>query len=112
VQRDLLLTSLQCETTNISSFIRIKSLVRLLLPRLLFVLLLQREMPLQRSHVSETLEARSNLMAFQRPTTERNQKGYGYIDFYPLKMIDTQGFIKDNTLIIKAQVRVYDTTVR
>ena len=66
----------------------------------------------QRSHISETLEARSNLMAFRRPTTERNQKGYGYIDFFPLKMIESEGFIKNNTLVIKAQVKVYENITR
>ena len=71
----------------------------------------QREVSSQRSHISETLEARSNLMAFRRPTTERNQKGYGYIDFFPLSMIETEGFIKGDTLVIKAQVKVSDLTV-
>ncbi|XP_076803008.1 TNF receptor-associated factor 6-like [Clavelina lepadiformis] len=72
----------------------------------------QRELPSQRMNISETLEARSNLMAFQRPTTERNQKGYGYIDFYPLRMLETNGFTKNNTLVIKAQVRVYENPVK
>jgi len=51
-------------------------------------------------------------MAFRRPTTERNQKGYGYIDFFPLKTIESEGFIKNNTLVIKAQVKVYDNITR
>nr|XP_039257229.1 TNF receptor-associated factor 6-like [Styela clava] len=66
----------------------------------------QMDRPQDRSHISETLQAKTNLMAFQRPVSERNQKGYGYIDFFPLKMIESEGFIKNDTLIIKAQVRV------
>lgn len=66
----------------------------------------KRDLPEQRSHISETLHARSNLMAFQKPRTERNQKGYGYIDFFPLNMIESEGFIKNDALVIKAQVTV------
>lgn len=66
----------------------------------------QKEQPHERSHISETLHAQTNLMAFQRPMSERNQKGYGYIDFFPLQMLESQGFIKNDTLIIKAHVRV------
>ncbi|XP_078490796.1 zinc finger protein [Ciona intestinalis] len=72
----------------------------------------QKELPSQRAHVSEMLESRANLMAFQRPVTERNQKGYGYIDFLPLNLIETEGFIKSDTLVIKAQVHVFELSLQ
>ena len=57
-----------------------------------------------RSHVMETLVAKPTLAAFQRPTTPRNHKGFGYMEFLPLSVLDNSTYIRNDTLIIKAQI--------
>lgn len=57
-----------------------------------------------RNHVAETLAAKPNLAAFQRPTTPRNHKGFGYMEFLPLSALKNSSYIKNDTLIIKAHV--------
>lgn len=57
-----------------------------------------------RQHVTETLTAKPNLAAFQKPTTPRNHKGFGYMEFLPLSTLKNSSYIKNDTLIIKVQV--------
>ncbi|XP_045176492.2 TNF receptor-associated factor 6-like [Mercenaria mercenaria] len=57
-----------------------------------------------RNHISETLMSKPNLAAFQRPVSMRNHKGFGYMEFLPLSVIDGSTYIKNDTLIIKANV--------
>ncbi|KAK6191949.1 hypothetical protein SNE40_003519 [Patella caerulea] len=57
-----------------------------------------------RRHIVETLMAKPTLAAFQKPTTPRNHKGFGYMEFVPLAALDNGHFIKNDTLIIKAHV--------
>lgn len=57
-----------------------------------------------RSHVVETLLAKPTLAAFQRPTTPRNHKGFGYMEFLPLSVLDNSTYIRNDTLIIKAHI--------
>ncbi|KAL8618901.1 hypothetical protein ACOMHN_020320 [Nucella lapillus] len=57
-----------------------------------------------RNHVAETLMAKPNLAAFQKPTTPRNHKGFGYMEFLPLSALKNSSFIKSDTLIIKVHV--------
>ena len=57
-----------------------------------------------RNHVTETLIAKPRLAAFQRPTTTRNHKGFGYMEFLPLALMDNSSFVHNDTLIIRAQV--------
>lgn len=57
-----------------------------------------------RNHVAETLSAKPNLAAFQRPTTPRNHKGFGYMEFLPLSVLRNSTYIRNDTLIIKAHV--------
>ncbi|ESO97835.1 hypothetical protein LOTGIDRAFT_208992 [Lottia gigantea] len=57
-----------------------------------------------RSHIVETLIAKPTLAAFQKPTTTRNHKGFGYMEFVPLHVLDKGQFLKNDTLIIKAHV--------
>lgn len=54
----------------------------------------------QRHHVMETLVSKPNLAAFQKPSTPRNHKGFGYMEFLPLGIVDN--YIRNDTLIIKA----------
>ncbi|XP_052800376.1 TNF receptor-associated factor 6-like isoform X2 [Mya arenaria] len=57
-----------------------------------------------RSHISETLMSKPNLAAFQKPTSNRNHKGFGYMEFLPLNVIDGSTYVRNDTLIIRAMV--------
>ena len=57
-----------------------------------------------RNHVTETLISKPNLAAFQRPQNPRNHKGFGYMEFVPLSAIDKMTYVRNDTLIIKAQI--------
>lgn len=61
----------------------------------------------QRNPITETLIAKPGLAAFQRPTTSRNHKGFGYMEFAPIAYLENEdkSFIKDDTLLIKAEVK-------
>lgn len=67
----------------------------------------QHQQASKRNPISETLVAKPGLAAFQRPTTFRNHKGFGYMEFAPLSYIESEErcFIKDDMLLIKAEVR-------
>lgn len=56
------------------------------------------------NHITETLTAKPHLAAFQRPTTHRNHKGFGYIEFLSLGSLRTRSYLKDDTIIIRAEV--------
>lgn len=55
-----------------------------------------------RHHVVETLISKPNLAAFQRPNTPRNHKGFGYMEFLPIGILDNSTYVRNDTLIIKA----------
>ncbi|XP_046573707.1 TNF receptor-associated factor 6-like [Haliotis rubra] len=57
-----------------------------------------------RNHIAETLIAKPNLAAFQKPVTPRNHKGFGYMEFVALSVLDNADFVRNDTLIIKAQI--------
>ncbi|XP_052272436.1 TNF receptor-associated factor 6-like isoform X2 [Dreissena polymorpha] len=58
-----------------------------------------------RNHLTETLHSKPNLAAFQRPTSFRNHKGFGYMEFLPLNVIEgSSTYIKNDTLIIRANI--------
>lgn len=61
----------------------------------------------KRKHISETLIAKPGLAAFQRPTSYRNHRGFGYMEFAPLSFIESNErmFIKDDALIIRADIK-------
>ena len=60
-------------------------------------------------HISKTLVTRPNLLAFQRPTTPRNHKGYGYVEFAHLETLQERQYVKNDCLLV--QVQVYNWTV-
>lgn len=62
-----------------------------------------------RKDYTESLEANPNLTAFAKPTTSRNHKGFGYIEFAPLSVLDEQRYVKNSVLFIRATVRVSET---
>ncbi|XP_044175461.1 TNF receptor-associated factor 6-like [Acropora millepora] len=57
-----------------------------------------------RQHISESLIAKPNLLAFQRPTAPRNYKGYGYVEFAPIEHIHVPRYVKNNTMLIRIQI--------
>ena len=57
-----------------------------------------------RQHIVEVLESKPTLAAFQRPHSNRNHKGFGYIEFAPIGLIENSSYVKNDTLIIKAEV--------
>ena len=57
-----------------------------------------------KQHIVEVLESKPTLAAFQRPHSNRNHKGFGYIEFAPIGLIENSSYVKGDTLIIKAEV--------
>ena len=57
-----------------------------------------------RHHISETLVAKPNLLAFQRPTAPRNYKGYGYVEFAPIESIREPQYVRNNTMLVRIQI--------
>lgn len=55
-------------------------------------------------HHMEVMEAKPDLQAFQKPTTQRNPKGFGYVTFMHLRLLQQRAFIKDDTLLIRCEV--------
>ena len=58
----------------------------------------------KRRDIMETLEANPELAAFQRPTTSRNHKGFGYIEFASIPQIESSTYIKNDALFVKASI--------
>ena len=58
-------------------------------------------------HITETLVAQPHLAAFQKPSSNRNHKGFGYMEFAPIMLIETPTFLKNDCLIIRAKVDEY-----
>ncbi|XP_068674158.1 TNF receptor-associated factor 6-like [Montipora foliosa] len=72
--------------------------------RIALSILDQREGVEFRQHISETLVAKPNLLAFQRPTAPRNYKGYGYVEFAPIEQIREPQYVKNNTMLVRIQI--------
>lgn len=64
-----------------------------------------------RANYTESLEANPNLAAFAKPTASRNHKGFGYIEFAPLTILDNPRYVKNSVLFIRATVRVSDSLI-
>ena len=58
-------------------------------------------------HISETIVARDHRKAFEKPTSERNLKGYGYVQFALLHDLNhpRSMYVRDDTLVIRAVVK-------
>lgn len=57
-----------------------------------------------RHHISETLVAKPNLLAFKRPTAPRNYKGYGYVEFAPIEQIREPQYVKNDAMLVRIQI--------
>ncbi|RMC00268.1 hypothetical protein DUI87_22875 [Hirundo rustica rustica] len=64
----------------------------------------QSEGPERQNH-EEVMEAKPELLAFQRPTIHRNPKGFGYVTFMHLQNLKQRTFIKDDTLLVRCEVQ-------
>uniref|UniRef100_UPI00358EF99E TNF receptor-associated factor 6 n=1 Tax=Myxine glutinosa TaxID=7769 RepID=UPI00358EF99E len=58
----------------------------------------------ERHDMVEIMEAEPHRHAFQRPTSMRNPKGYGYLQFMPLSLLGQRAFLKDDVLIVRCEV--------
>ena len=57
-----------------------------------------------RQHLVENLDAnRPGLAAFQRPTSARNHRGFGFVEFAPLSIFSDQRYVRNDRLIIHAR---------
>ncbi|KAM9422749.1 TNF receptor-associated factor 6 isoform 1-T3 [Salvelinus alpinus] len=64
-------------------------------------------------HHVEVMETKPDLQAFQRPTIQRNPKGFGYVTFLHLKELQQRGFVHDDTLLVRCEVTPrFDTALR
>ena len=72
--------------------------------KIMLALLDQNKDKSQCRHMQEMLEAKPNLAAFQRPVVPRNQKGFGFIEFMPVGMIEKGTYLADDCLVVHAQV--------
>ncbi|XP_034733842.1 TNF receptor-associated factor 6 isoform X2 [Etheostoma cragini] len=55
-------------------------------------------------HHTEAMETKPDLQAFQKPTIQRNPKGFGYVTFLHLHQLSQRAFVKDDTLLIRCEV--------
>ncbi|XP_066893091.1 TNF receptor-associated factor 6 isoform X3 [Kogia breviceps] len=63
----------------------------------------QSEASVRQNH-EEIMDAKPELLAFQRPTIPRNPKGFGYVTFMHLEALRQRAFIKDDTLLVRCEV--------
>ncbi|XP_068735606.1 TNF receptor-associated factor 6-like [Montipora capricornis] len=55
-------------------------------------------------HITETFQVdNEDLLAFRRPTVERNHKGYGYMEFAPITVLSDVRYVKDDRMLIRAE---------
>ncbi|XP_035507773.1 TNF receptor-associated factor 6 [Morone saxatilis] len=55
-------------------------------------------------HHTEVMETKPDLQAFQKPTIQRNPKGFGYVTFMHLHQLNQRAYVKDDTLLIRCEV--------
>ncbi|KAJ8249077.1 hypothetical protein GJAV_G00230940 [Gymnothorax javanicus] len=56
------------------------------------------------NHHVEVMETKPDLLAFQRPTSQRNPKGFGYVTFLHLHALQQGQFVRDDTLLVRCEV--------
>ncbi|XP_039514098.1 TNF receptor-associated factor 6 [Pimephales promelas] len=64
-------------------------------------------------HHVEVMETKPDLQAFQRPTVQRNPKGFGYVTFLHLQALRQRGFVKEDVLLVRCEVTPrFDASLR
>ena len=56
-----------------------------------------------RHHISRSLEV-NPYVAFQRPSTTRNQQVHGYAEFASIARISERQYVKNNTMLVHIQI--------
>ena len=74
--------------------------------RISLAILDQSDVTQYRQPITETLLSKPTLAAFQRPHTHRNHKGFGYVEFSPLGLIEGSNprYLKNDAIFIKVKV--------
>ncbi|XP_048356744.1 TNF receptor-associated factor 6-like [Sphaerodactylus townsendi] len=57
-----------------------------------------------RHNHEEVMDTKPELLAFQRPTSYRNPKGFGYVTFMHLQSLKQRTYVKDNLLLVRCEV--------
>ncbi|KAG7272374.1 hypothetical protein CRUP_000365 [Coryphaenoides rupestris] len=55
-------------------------------------------------HHVEVMETKPELQAFQKPTIQRNPKGFGYVTFLHLQLLQQRAYVRDDTLMVRCEV--------
>lgn len=55
-------------------------------------------------HHEEVMETKPDLQAFQKPTIQRNPKGFGYVTFLHLTQLQQRAYVKDDTMLVRCEV--------
>lgn len=55
-------------------------------------------------HHIEVMETKPDLQAFQKPTINRNPKGFGYVTFLHLNQLKEREYVKDDVLLVRCEV--------
>lgn len=58
----------------------------------------------RKENITQTFETRSNLVAFQKPTTPRNFKGYGFVEFATIDEIREPKYVKNDRMLVYVQI--------
>ncbi|XP_066466191.1 TNF receptor-associated factor 6 [Tiliqua scincoides] len=56
-----------------------------------------------RHNHEEVMDTKPELLAFQRPTANRNPKGFGYVTFMQLQALKQRNYIKGDTLLVRCE---------
>ncbi|XP_063045054.1 TNF receptor-associated factor 6 [Engraulis encrasicolus] len=54
-------------------------------------------------HHIEVMDTKPDLQAFQRPTTHKNPKGFGYVTFLHLTTLQQRQFVRDDVLLVRCE---------
>ncbi|XP_022803409.1 TNF receptor-associated factor 5-like [Stylophora pistillata] len=54
-------------------------------------------------HLSRILQAKPNMVAFQKPTQMISRTGCGFVNFAPIEEVFSDPYVKDDTLFLKIE---------
>lgn len=73
-------------------------------PGSLVLMVLDQDVHGEPKNIRETLAARPNLQAFNRPKSTRNQKGYGYVEMIPHQILRTNRYLQNDSIFVRVDV--------
>ncbi|KAL2093558.1 hypothetical protein ACEWY4_010870 [Coilia grayii] len=62
-------------------------------------------------HITEVMETKPDLLAFQCPTADRNLKGFGYVTFVHLSKL-CERYVEDNVLRVQCEAKIKVSALR